>query len=201
MDSQRAFIVDQKDIKGGEEKAMLGFKTPEEAKHAYLAHMKPDNFGGMKEVSLDELKHRVSKKPSSLPNGEVAGEEGKKYIAKTNAPVTKIIAVDFDDTIAENRYPDVGMIEPGAIAALNRLKNAGYSIMIYSSRTGSGHPHHEEAVAKMKKFLDDNKVPYDTIHDGTGGKPLADYYIDDKGVPYQGSWETVVDAILPRKKY
>ena len=82
LDSKRVFVIDQKDSKGGEKKLMLGFKTPEEAKIAYLAHMKPGNFGGMCETTIEDLKTKVSKKPSSLPKGEVAGEEGRKYIVK-----------------------------------------------------------------------------------------------------------------------
>jgi hypothetical protein len=62
-DSKRVFIVHQTDPETGEfdeDKVMLGFKTPESAKKAYLAHYDDDRFfGGMDEVSAEDFGEMV----------------------------------------------------------------------------------------------------------------------------------------------
>ena len=39
-----------------------------------------------------------------------------------------VIAVDFDGTIVEHKYPKIGKEKPFAIATLKRLQNEGHRI-------------------------------------------------------------------------
>jgi len=61
--SDKVFIIDQHVPETGkfdEQKCMIGFHTPEEAKQAYLIHYdKPGFFGSMKEMSMQEFKTKV----------------------------------------------------------------------------------------------------------------------------------------------
>jgi hypothetical protein len=47
----------------------------------------------------------------------------------------------------------------------------------------------------MIAFLEEHKIPYDEIDDGTKGKPLADYYIDDKAIRFTDNWVGIAGAI------
>ena len=43
-----------------------------------------------------------------------------------------IIAIDFDGTIVENKYPKIGTLRKGAKAVINRLYDSGHFIIIYT---------------------------------------------------------------------
>lgn len=54
-------------------------------------------------------------------------------------------------------------------------------------------------VAEMKKFLDDNGIPYTRIDNGDEGKVVAVAYIDDRAILYGGSayeWEAIAKQLL-----
>jgi hypothetical protein len=121
------------------------------------------------------------------------------------------IAVDFDGTICEFAYPDIGPPKPGVREALTRLRELGYEVIIYSCRTANWHPdiflkpgeqncraEHREVVHAMRDFLDEHNIPYDAIDYGNKGKPTADFYIDDKGVRYDNNWPEVVAFVEAR---
>ena len=47
------------------------------------------------------------------------------------------IVIDFDGTICEHKFPDIGEPTPDVREALETLKKAGYRIIIHTCRTGS----------------------------------------------------------------
>ena len=46
------------------------------------------------------------------------------------------IAVSFDGTIVENKYPEIGQEKPGALKTLRRLVEEGNSIILWTARAG-----------------------------------------------------------------
>ena len=46
------------------------------------------------------------------------------------------IAVDFDGTIVEHRYPDIGEIIPGAFEVLRDLQANGHRLILWTVRDG-----------------------------------------------------------------
>ena len=46
------------------------------------------------------------------------------------------IAVDFDGTIVEHRYPHIGKELPFAIASLNRIQAEGHRLILWTAREG-----------------------------------------------------------------
>jgi hypothetical protein len=64
-DSDRVFIVHQNNPETGEydeDKVMLGFESPEDAKQAYLEHYdRPGFFGTMDEMSMDDFRELLGK--------------------------------------------------------------------------------------------------------------------------------------------
>lgn len=106
----------------------------------------------------------------------------------------KVICVDFDSTIAENKYPDVGKPEKNVAEALKYLKSMGYHIKVYSCRTnGKENVDSEDQRMVIQEYLEKNGIPYDTI--AVEDKPFAEYYIDDKAINYNGSWDDVLKNI------
>ena len=120
-------------------------------------------------------------------------------------PITNRIIVDFDGTICGFKFPDVGPPEPGVRKALQQLKDDGFEIVVHSCRTGTywngkndsnNRLHH---IAVITNFLVEHKIPYDALlFDKSMDKPIADFYIDDKGVSYRGNWDTVISEIRNR---
>lgn len=98
---------------------------------------------------------------------------------------SKKIVVDFDDTLAfttnrnwEGAVPNVSLIQK-----LNALHDNGWSIDIFTARGSISCNTREEADLKyrnqIEKWLKDNNVKYNLL---SFNKPLATYYIDDKGI-------------------
>lgn len=48
---------------------------------------------------------------------------------------SKIIAIDFDGTLAEHMYPSIGLEVPGAIATCLELQAAGHRLILYTMRS------------------------------------------------------------------
>jgi hypothetical protein len=124
-------------------------------------------------------------------------------------PYTPTIAVDFDMTLCDSKFPDCGPVMPGAKEALIMFKTMGFRILIWSCRTCHWHydvfggdptqPTLERSqVKRMAAWLHANGLPYDEIDDGSRGKPWADYYIDDKGVRFSNNWNEILQFITRR---
>lgn len=110
----------------------------------------------------------------------------------------KTICIDIDGTIShfiEWQRPTVfGEIIPGAAENIQRLKDAGYFIIIYTTRAD------KDAISD---FLHRNSIPFDAINENPsqpanaiGGKPIADVYLDDRNVPFKGDWDKAYNDIV-----
>ncbi len=114
-------------------------------------------------------------------------------------PDGKIVIIDFDGTLCKFAFPEVGTIEPNVRAALQILKAKGYTIKIHSCRTATywGSEFERGTHAHLiLEFLEYNKIPYDEIIiDRTMDKPIADVYIDDRGVKYEGNWMEIAERL------
>jgi hypothetical protein len=116
----------------------------------------------------------------------------------------KVICVDFDATIVPWGELDA-IIEPlpGAIKAIRDFKDAGYRIVILTSRMSptwwiaedwtAGNVTYLKwwnSVADVCKKYD---IPFDEI---TCEKVPAQYYIDDRAIEFKGNWPEIVERIL-----
>ncbi len=108
-----------------------------------------------------------------------------------------IIGVDFDGTIVQHEYPEIGPIKPGAKEALKAFKKAGHQIFIWTCR-------HGEEEREVRQFLLKNNIPFDTINTPIPGSDLgtrkiyADIYIDDKGLRFDDNWDELRKLITGR---
>ena len=117
---------------------------------------------------------------------------------------TKRVIVDFDGTICGFAFPDCGPPEPGVKEALDELVQMGFEIVIHSCRTAAywegkldpaNQCHHLSVIIR---YMLEHDLPYDRIITETD-KPIATWYIDDRGVGYKGCWPAVVDEIRCRE--
>lgn len=115
-----------------------------------------------------------------------------------------IIAIDFDGTIVEDRYPEIGKLIDGAREVINRLYDEGYEIIIWSCRARVG-------KARAIEFLAKNGIKYHRFNESSPAnlkqynnvdtrKVYADLYIDDKGLmkplpPWSEIYEMVHDRV------
>lgn len=75
--------------------------------------------------------------------------------------------VDFDGTISLNGNPNHRLI-----MSLRNLQLQGHTVVLYTSRTGKSL---QEAVTFCRR--------HGLVFNGViGGKPVADFYIDDKAI-------------------
>ena len=97
------------------------------------------------------------------------------------------IMVDLDGVICtEERVFDRPLADPiaGAKEALQELKNAGHTIVIYTARGWA-----EYNVTRH--WLDEHGIPYDAIH---MGKPIAHVWIDDRAIQFK-NWPGTLAAL------
>jgi len=116
---------------------------------------------------------------------------------KSTIPYPKKIIVDFDGTLCENKFPEIGKYQTGAREALQTFRDKGCQIVIHSVRTAANWGKENQRVHALAilRFLELYRIPYDKLlleHD----KPFAAAYIDDRGVSYRGNWEqTLLDTL------
>ena len=113
-----------------------------------------------------------------------------------------IIAVDFDGTIVEHRFPNIGKPIPFAIETLIRLTQEGHKVILWSVREGQ---YLEEAV----QFCHDNGLDFYAVNSeypgaswsgsGVSRKLKADVYIDDRNVGGLPDWSEVYELVTKRK--
>lgn len=114
------------------------------------------------------------------------------------------IAVDFDGTIVEHKYPKIGKELPFAIDALKRLSMRGDRIILWTSREGK---ELDEAVGFcMERGLEFYAVNSETpksTWDGQGSarKIVADVYIDDRALGGLPDWPTIYEMLSKHLSY
>ncbi len=104
------------------------------------------------------------------------------------------IAVDFDGTIVEHAYPEIGKPKLFAFDVLKKLQQQGHQIILWTVREGKLL---EEAVEFCRKhgieFYAVNKnYPEEKFEPGqTARKILADVYIDDRNLGGLPDWGVI----------
>ena len=114
------------------------------------------------------------------------------------------IAVDFDGTIVEHKYPEIGAEIPFSIDTLKMLINDRHRLILWSVREGVLL---EETVEYCRKrgieFYAVNKdYPEEKTTDRNFSRKLkVDMFIDDRNLGGLPDWGTIYRMINERKSY
>lgn len=111
---------------------------------------------------------------------------------------TKIIAVDFDGTIVEDAFPNIGKPIIFAFSTLKRLQKDGHRLILWTYRTGSKL---QEAVEFCKKngiefYAVNASYPEEEFNPAEQSRKIhADLFIDDRIVGGFPSWGEIYQKI------
>ena len=115
-------------------------------------------------------------------------------LPRFNMNMKSVLVIDFDNTISSASYPNLGEPTVGVKEAFEKLRSMGYEIHILSCRTNPEVTEHildrQEQCRLMRRYLDEHEIPYDKVLNEY--KPVATYYIDDRGITFNGSWDEVI---------
>lgn len=110
------------------------------------------------------------------------------------------IAVDFDGTIVEHKYPKIGKELPFAIDTLKTLADEGHKLILWTSRDG-------ELLEEALKFCRDRGLEFYAVNSnyppgalftnkaGKSCKVVADVYIDDRNIGGLPDWGLIHEMI------
>lgn len=112
----------------------------------------------------------------------------------------KTIAVDFDGVIASYEgYKGYGVFGApvdliGIITTLKYLRESNWKIIIYTARS---------EIKFISEYLDKYNIPYDFINHNPKNaelhcspcKPVADVYLDDRAITFNGNWVDIINKI------
>ena len=109
---------------------------------------------------------------------------GENKVRKT------IVAVDFDGTIVEHKYPKIGKEIPFAVQTLKMLQHEGFRLILWTSRYGK---ELEEAIKFCQErglefFAVNKNYPEEIFGENLSRKIVADIYIDDRNYGGIPSW-------------
>ena len=114
------------------------------------------------------------------------------------------IAVDFDGTIVEHRYPKIGEEIPFATETLKIVAQERHKLILWTVREGELL---EEAIEWCRQrgvfFYSVNKdyPEEEKSHNGFSRKLKADLFIDDRNLGGLPDWGTIYQMIHEQKPY
>lgn len=112
-------------------------------------------------------------------------------------PNSLTLAVDFDGTIVENRFPEIGKPILFAFESLKKLQDEGHRIILWTYR-------HGERLEEAIKFCEKNGLQFYAVNksypeeefDGTiSRKILADIFIDDRNLGGMKGWGEIFQSL------
>ena len=113
----------------------------------------------------------------------------------------KVIAVDFDGTLCENKFPEIGEPKKDILDAVKKLRQQGNKIILWSCRSG-------QPLIRAVMWCAEQGLLFDAVNEnlpeiierygGDTRKIWADIYLDDKNgvIGYGKPLTTPLDVIL-----
>lgn len=107
--------------------------------------------------------------------------------------------IDFDGVIHtyDNGWQDgelYGKPIKGSKEAIDKLKDMGYEIVIFTTRASReiNGPETDKLISNLEDYLKENEIHFDDI---TAEKLTAEFYIDDKGIRFENNWNEIMNKI------
>ncbi|WP_349860197.1 BT0820 family HAD-type phosphatase [Bacteroides cellulosilyticus] len=116
-----------------------------------------------------------------------------------------VVAVDFDGTIVEHRYPSIGREIPFAIDTLKKLRSERHKLILWSVREGKLL---DEAVAFCRErglefYAVNRDYPEEeeNLNNHFSRKLKADVFIDDRNLGGLPDWGVIYEMINRKLTY
>jgi len=111
------------------------------------------------------------------------------------------IAIDFDGTIVEYKYPDIGKEKLFAFETLRELQKQKHQLILWTVRTGK---ELDDAVQFCRErgvdFYAVNRNYPEEIYDETMSRKIyADVYIDDRNIGGLPGWGEIWQMLNPQE--
>ena len=118
--------------------------------------------------------------------------------------INKIIAVDFDGTIVDDKYPEIGKAKIFAFETLRQLQSDGYRLTLWTYRSG-------KALDEAVEFCKKNGIEFYAINNSFDGEDFdktkqsrkinADIFIDDRNLGGFPGWGEIYNIITERIEF
>lgn len=106
--------------------------------------------------------------------------------------------VDFDATLCQWSYPDMGEPTEDAKWAMAALQEMGMRVVVYTARMDRSIYPREERLntqRRIEEWLVRHGIPFDEVDLGEYGKRVAGVIIDDKAAHFCGDWSDTLNHV------
>lgn len=111
-----------------------------------------------------------------------------------------IIAVDFDGTIVEHKYPAIGKAIPFAIDTLKQLQNEHHQLLLWTVREGRLLQEAIDYCASQGLYFYAHNANFPEEDPKVSGRKLkADLFIDDRNFGGLPDWNLIYQAFVQKK--
>ena len=107
-----------------------------------------------------------------------------------------VIAVDFDGTIVEHKYPAIGRELPFATETLRMLIRDRHKLILWSVREGALLDEAVEFYAVNRDYPEERRE-----HETFSRKLKADLFIDDRNIGGLPDWGTIYQMVRDRSTW
>jgi len=113
------------------------------------------------------------------------------------------IAVDFDGTIVEHRYPEIGKEVMFALPTLRALQEQGHQLILWTYRSGK---ELDDAVEYCRRngivfYAINSSYPEEEFDEDYDSRKIdADIFIDDRNIGGLPAWGEIYQMINPHEK-
>lgn len=114
------------------------------------------------------------------------------------------IAVDFDGTIVEHKYPEIGKELPFAIDTLKKLADSGHRIVLWTVREGVLLENAVEYCRKrgLEFYSVNSEYPDESWNHSIGSRKItADIYVDDRNLGGIPDWNMIYNMVSGHLTY
>lgn len=104
-------------------------------------------------------------------------------VRNSGSNLPPVLAVDFDGTLVQNRFPLIGEVNKTVWDAVIQAQKNGYKLILWSCRNGDALHDAVEFCSKKGLHFDainDNIDEVKVMYGGDTRKVFADMYIDDR---------------------
>jgi len=113
------------------------------------------------------------------------------------------VAVDFDGTIVENDYPQLGKPMLFAFETLKELQKRGFTLILWTIRTGKLLDEAVEFCLQngVEFYAINQNHPEEVFDSSLPRKIEVDVFIDDRNLGGFPGWEKVFSMLCPNEPY